>query len=86
MRKDDIDNLILKRDFDETFEHLILKSKKKHVEIDEKKVTDHITSYTKLTNDLSANVKLISTKELKKYLINRYSVLNDAKYFAEDAS
>lgn len=51
-----------------------------------KKVTDHITSYTKLTNDLSANVKLISTKELKKYLINRYSVLNDAKYFAEDAS
>ena len=29
MRKDDIDNLILKRDFDETFEHLILKLKKK---------------------------------------------------------
>ena len=41
-----------------------------HVRIAEKKVNDHITSYTKLINDLSGEAKLISIKKLTKDLIN----------------
>ena len=50
------------------------------------KLTDIITSYTKLINNLSAKFKLISTKGLTKDLINGYSIYNGAKYFAEDDS
>ena len=53
-----------------------------------KKLHDHITSYTKLINDLSGEVKLISGKVLTKDLISGYSIsiLNGAKYFSEDGS
>ena len=37
-------------------------------------------------NDLSGNVKVISTKRSTKNLINGYSILKGAKYFAEDGS
>ena len=33
-------------------------------------------------NELSEKVKLISTKGLTKYLINKYSILDSAKYFS----
>ena len=33
-------------------------------------------------NELSEKVKLISTKGLTKYLINKYSILDGAKYFS----
>ena len=47
------------------------------------KLDDHSTSYTKLVNDLTENVKLISTKGLTEDLINRCSILNGVKYFSE---
>ena len=37
-------------------------------------------------NELSKEVKLISTKELTKGLINNYSILNSGKYFGENES
>ena len=49
-----------------------------------KKLNDHISSYSRLINDLSEEVKLILTKVLAKNLINRYSILNSAKYFSKD--
>ena len=60
-------------------------NKAKEIDAD-KTLTDHITFYTKLTNDLSKEVKLISSKKLTKYLVNRYSIFNGAKYFNEDGS
>ena len=57
----------------------------KHIEV-ERKSNDHITSYLKLINDLSKEVKPISTKWLKKDLINGYSILNSEKYFPKDGS
>ena len=60
-------------------------NKAKEVDAD-KTLTDHITFHTKLTNDLSKEVKLISSKKLTKYLVNRYSIFNGAKYFNEDGS
>ena len=36
----------------------------------EKKLNDYITSYTKLINDLTKEVKLISVERITKYLIN----------------
>ena len=47
------------------------------------KLSDYITSYTKLINDLSWEVKLIATKGLPKDLINGYSTLTSAKYFVK---
>ena len=44
----------------------------------EKKLNDHITSYTKL------KFKLISTKGFTKDLINGCSIFNGANYFVED--
>ena len=35
-------------------------------------------------NDLEKKVKIISTKRLKADLLNKYSVLNGAKYFSSD--
>ena len=35
-------------------------------------------------NELSEKVKLISIKGLTKYLINKYSILDGAKYFSSD--
>ena len=32
-------------------------------------------------NELSKKVKAISTQRLTKYLINKFSIFNDAKYF-----
>ena len=60
-------------------------NKAKEIDAD-KTLTDHITFHTKLTNDLSKEVKLISSKQLTKYLVNRYSIFNGAKYFNEDGS
>ena len=60
-------------------------NKTKQIDAD-KKLTDHITSHTKLTNDLPKEVKLILSKKLTKYLVNRYSIFNGAKYFNEDGS
>ena len=50
------------------------------------KPNGHITFYAKLINDLSGQVKLISTKRLTKDLINWYSIINGANYFAGDWS
>ena len=49
----------------------------------ETKLNDHITSYTKLKNQLQGEVKLISTKRLTKYLINACGILNVANCFPE---
>ena len=46
----------------------------------ENKLTDPINSYTKLINDPSREVKLITTTESSKDLINEYSIFNGAKY------
>ena len=43
-------------------------------------------TYTKLINDLSGEVKLISTKELTKDLINECSILNGLKCLVEDGT
>ena len=43
--------------------------------------TRHIEFNTKLDN-LEKKVKIISTKGLTADLVNNYSILNDAKYFA----
>ena len=57
-------------------------SSNKMIQIDaDKKLTDDITYYTKLINDLSREVRLTSTKGLTKDLINRYSILNGEKHF-----
>ena len=79
---------IKKRDFNEKLSNINNKSvSNKTKQIDAyKKLTDHIASYTKLINDLSREVRLISTKGLTKDLINAYSILNGTKYFAEDES
>ena len=50
----------------------------------EEETNDQITSYIKLINDLSGEVKLISTKGLAKELISGYSILNGAKYFSRE--
>ena len=63
----------------------VTSKKIKHLEA-EKKLNCYINSYTKLINDLSREVKLISTKRLTKDLINGYSICNGAKYFAKDRS
>ena len=47
-------------------------NKARHVEIKDK------------LDDLSKNVKIISTKGLTKDLINKYSILNGGKYFSSD--
>ena len=83
-RKGKVDNFILKTDFDEKFRKINIKvtsNKTKLVKVD-KKLTDHITSYTKLIYVIT-EVKLISTKGLRKDLINGYSVFSGAKYFIE---
>ena len=41
----------------------------------------NVTSYKKGLNELSKKVKAISTKAITKDLINKMSVLNEAKYF-----
>ena len=57
-------------------------SSHKMIQIDaDKKLTDDITYYTKLINDLSREVRLTSTKGLTKDLINGYSILNGGKHF-----
>lgn len=43
---------------------MLLQIKQKYVETD-KKLNDHTNSYPKLINDLSGDVKLISTKRLR---------------------
>ena len=49
----------------------------------ETKLSEHITSDKKLIDDQTKDVGLISTKGLTKELINRYIILNDAKYFTD---
>ena len=86
--KIDIADFLKKTDFVERLIKInkkVTSNKTKHVET-ENKVNDHITSYTKLMNGLSGEVKLISTKGLTKNLRNGYSFLNDAKYIFEDGS
>ena len=55
-------------------------NKIRHVKI-KKKLNDHITSYTNITNDLSKEVKLTSIKVFNKKTMNGYGILNEAKYF-----
>ena len=40
----------------------------------------------KKLNNLSGEIKLLSTKGLTKDLINGYSILNSAKYFSDGGS
>ena len=42
----------------------------------------HVTSNKNELNELSIKVKVISTKGLTKDLINKFSILNGAKYFS----
>ena len=56
------------------------------IEKAENKLNDHLNFYTKLMNEPSGEVKLISTKGLTKDLMNEYSILNGEKYFGEDGS
>ena len=51
-----------------------------------KKLNDHITSYIKLINDLTREVKLIKIKGLTKDSINKCSILSNSKYFSLDGS
>ena len=49
-----------------------------------KNVTSNKTKYVLVENELielSKKVKPISTKELKRYLIDKFSILNGSKYF-----
>ena len=49
-----------------------------------KNVTSNKTKYVldeNELNELSKKVKPISTKELKRYLIDKFSILNGSKYF-----
>ena len=49
-----------------------------------KNVTSNKTKYVLVENELielSKKVKPISTKEFKRYLIDKFSILNGSKYF-----
>ena len=61
----------------------VISNKTKHVEA-EKKLNNHITCCTKLTNALLVKVELISTKGWTKDLIHGYSILNGEKYFSRE--
>ena len=50
------------------------------------KRSNHVTSCTKLINDLSGEVKLIPTKGLTKDMRNVYGILNCAKCFVDNGS
>lgn len=45
----------------------------------------HVQVLKKL-NNLSGEIKLLSTKGLTKDLINEYSIVNSAKYFSDGGS
>ena len=47
-----------------------------------KNLNKHIISNKNELNEISEKLKAISTKELTKDLINKFSVLNGAKYFS----
>ena len=47
----------------------------------EKKLNDHTSTITKLTNDLLKKFKKISSQGLTKDLIGQYIIFDDAKYF-----
>lgn len=51
-----------------------------------KKLNDHRTSYRKLINYLSREIKLISTKGSKIDLEKGNNILNGTKYFSENGS
>ena len=75
--KDDIADLVKKAYFVEKLIKInrkLTSNKTKYVEA-EKKRNDHISSDTKMENDLTSDVKLISTKRLTKVLINIYIVV-----------
>ena len=66
-------NLIIKTDFDDKLKNLnknLSWNKTKHVLVENE------------LNELSEKVKAISTKGLKKDLIDKFSILNGAKYFS----
>ena len=50
----------------------------------ETKLNDHITSYTKLINNLSRRSLIISTKKLTQKLLNEYSFFIGKNYFDND--
>ena len=71
--KDDIADFVKKTDFNNKIKRLM------------KKITLNETKNVLFRNELDellGKVGLISTKVLAKDLINRYSILNDAKYFS----
>ena len=68
--EDDITDFVKEADFDSK-----LKDSKK-------KVTSNKTKSENELHELSKKVKLISTKELIEDSINKYKILNGAKYFS----
>ena len=66
-------NLIIKTDFDDKLKNLnknLSWNKTKHVLVENE------------LNELSEKVKTISTKQLAKKLVNKFIILNRAKYFS----
>ena len=73
MSKDDINNFVNCKDFDNkllSFNKRINSNKTKHLRVENE------------LNQLSKKVDAISTKGLRKVLINGYKVLNGATYFS----
>ena len=71
--KNDIASFVKKTDFDDQLKHL------------NKKFTSYKIKHVLIENELSElseKVKAISTKGLTKDLINKFSILNGAKYFS----
>ena len=73
--KNDINNFVRKTDFGDKLKNLNQK-------VTENK-TRHTVVETKL-NGLEKKVKIMSTKGLTADLLNKYSILNGAKYFWSD--
>ena len=75
LRKSDISNFEKKADFHDKLKNInknVISKKTKHVLVE------------KELNELSKKVKAISTKGLTKDLINKFSILNRAKYFLQE--
>ena len=73
--KADIADFVKKTYFDEKLIYIkrnVTLNKARHVEVKNK------------LDDISRKVKIISTKELTKNLVNKYSILNGAKIISSD--
>ena len=82
-----IANFVKNTDFDKKLRKnndKVTLNKARHVEA-EKKLNDQINSDTKLRNDLSREVKLISTKGLTKDLVNGFRDLENSQEYVYSA-